>query len=165
MARKRYKPEEIVAKLRQVEVLVSQGQNMVDAIRQIGVSEVTYYRWRQEIELEMVDARDIADVDAAKLVRRKDSPEPLPRQTIEIVGPEAFTGRSHHRHRALPAIDPRRTGRTFAFLHRRRASGDVIASPRQRRTRIAGGRRRMKTACTHRISAKAGRDGAFPGHA
>ncbi len=48
MARKRYKPEEIVAKLRQVDVLVSQGQNMVDAIRQIGVSEVTYYRWRQE---------------------------------------------------------------------------------------------------------------------
>jgi len=37
MARKRYKPEEIVAKLRQVDVLVSQGQNMVDAIRQIGV--------------------------------------------------------------------------------------------------------------------------------
>jgi len=31
MARKRYKPEEIVAKLRQVDVLVSQGQNMVDA--------------------------------------------------------------------------------------------------------------------------------------
>ena len=40
MARKRYKPEEIVAKLRQVGVLVSQGQKMVDAIRQIGVSEV-----------------------------------------------------------------------------------------------------------------------------
>jgi hypothetical protein len=36
MARKRYKPEEIVAKLRQVDVLVSQGQNMVDAIRQRG---------------------------------------------------------------------------------------------------------------------------------
>jgi transposase-like protein len=48
MARKRYKPEEIVAKLRQVDVLVSQGQPMADAIRQIGVSEVTYYRWRQE---------------------------------------------------------------------------------------------------------------------
>ena len=40
MARKRYKPEEIVAKLRQVDVLVSQGQNMVDAIRQIGVRSV-----------------------------------------------------------------------------------------------------------------------------
>ena len=48
MARKRYKPEEIVAKLRQVDVLASQGQPMADAIRQIGVSEVTYYRWRQE---------------------------------------------------------------------------------------------------------------------
>jgi putative transposase len=48
MARKRYKPEEIVAKLRQVDVLVSQGQDMADAIRQIGVSEMTYYRWRQE---------------------------------------------------------------------------------------------------------------------
>ena len=48
MARKRYKPEEIVSKLRQIDVLVSQGQSMVDAIRQIGVSEVTYYRWRQE---------------------------------------------------------------------------------------------------------------------
>jgi putative transposase len=48
MPRKRYKPEEIVAKLRQVDVLVSQGQNMSEAIRQIGVSEVTFYRWRQE---------------------------------------------------------------------------------------------------------------------
>ena len=48
MPKKRYRPEEIVAKLRQVDVLVSQGQNIADAIRQIGVSEVTYYRWRQE---------------------------------------------------------------------------------------------------------------------
>src|SRR5258707_56768 len=47
MARKRYKPEEIVAKLRQVDVLGSQGQAMADAIRQIGVSEGTNYRWRQ----------------------------------------------------------------------------------------------------------------------
>ena len=48
MARKRHKPEEIVAKLRQVEVLTSQGQSVADAIRSIGVTEVTYYRWRQE---------------------------------------------------------------------------------------------------------------------
>jgi predicted RNase H-like nuclease len=44
MPRRRYKPEEIVAKLRQVDVLVSHGQNMGDAIRQIGLSEVTFYR-------------------------------------------------------------------------------------------------------------------------
>lgn len=48
MPRKRFKPEEIVAKLRQVEVLQSQGISVADAIRQIGVSEVTYYRWRKE---------------------------------------------------------------------------------------------------------------------
>ena len=48
MARKRYRPEEIVSKLRQVEVLQSQGMTSADAIRQIGVSEVTFYRWRKE---------------------------------------------------------------------------------------------------------------------
>src|SRR5262249_60770877 len=48
MAEKHSKPEEIVASLRQVDVLISQGQNVVDAIRQIGLSEVTYYRWRRE---------------------------------------------------------------------------------------------------------------------
>ena len=48
MPRKRHKPEEIVTKLRQVDVLVSQGESVTDAIRQIGVTEVTYYRWRQE---------------------------------------------------------------------------------------------------------------------
>ena len=48
MARKRHTPDEIVAKLRQVDVLVAQGQAVADAIRAIGVSEVTYYRWRQE---------------------------------------------------------------------------------------------------------------------
>ncbi len=48
MPRKRHKPEEIVAKLRRVDVLVSQGQSVADAVRGIGVTEVTYYRWRQE---------------------------------------------------------------------------------------------------------------------
>ena len=45
---KRHKPEEVVAKLRQVDVLTSQGQTVADAVRAIGVTEVTYYRWRQE---------------------------------------------------------------------------------------------------------------------
>lgn len=48
MARKRYKTEEIIAKLRQVEVLTSQGRTVGEAIRLIGVSELTYYRWRRE---------------------------------------------------------------------------------------------------------------------
>ncbi len=48
MPRKRHKPEEIIAKLRQVDVLASQGQTVADAVRSIGVTEVTYYRWRSE---------------------------------------------------------------------------------------------------------------------
>lgn len=48
MAKRSYKPEEIVAKQRQVDVLHSQGMTIADAIRQIGVSEVTFYRWRKE---------------------------------------------------------------------------------------------------------------------
>jgi len=48
MARKRHKAEEIVAKLRQVEVLTAQGRPLAEAVRSIGVTEVTYYRWRSE---------------------------------------------------------------------------------------------------------------------
>ena len=43
MPRKRHKPEKIVAKLRRVDVLVSQGQSVADAVRGIGVTEVTYF--------------------------------------------------------------------------------------------------------------------------
>ena len=48
MPQKRHKPEEIVAKLRQVDVLVSQGQAVAEAVRSIGVTQFTYYRWRKE---------------------------------------------------------------------------------------------------------------------
>lgn len=48
MARKRHTAEEIVAKLRQVDVLMAQGKAVADAVRVIGVTEVTYYRWRNE---------------------------------------------------------------------------------------------------------------------
>ena len=41
MGQKRHPPEEIVAKLRQVDVLVSQGQSVAEAVRSIGVTEVT----------------------------------------------------------------------------------------------------------------------------
>ena len=44
---KRHKPEEIVTKLRQVEVLVDQGMARIDAIRQISIAEQTYYCWRK----------------------------------------------------------------------------------------------------------------------
>jgi len=72
MPRKRFKPEEIVTKLRQVDVLVSQGETMADAIRQIGVSEVTYYRWRQEfggLKTEQVKRLKELETENARLRR------------------------------------------------------------------------------------------------
>ncbi len=45
MARKHRKPEEIVGKLRQIAVLTGQGKPVADAVRAIGVTEATYYRW------------------------------------------------------------------------------------------------------------------------
>ena len=48
MPQKKHKPEEIVAKLRQVDVLLSQGRSVGEAVRSIGVTQFTYYRWRKE---------------------------------------------------------------------------------------------------------------------
>jgi transposase-like protein len=86
MPRKRHKAEEIVAKLRQVDVLVAQGQPVSEAIRSIGVTEVTYYRWRNEFgglkldqvkrlkELEAENAhlrRAVSDLTLDKLILKE----------------------------------------------------------------------------------------------
>ncbi len=86
MARRKHKPEEIVAKLRQVDVLTSQGRSVADAVRTIGVTEVTYYRWRQEYgglksdqvrrlkELETENARlrkAVSDLTLEKLILKE----------------------------------------------------------------------------------------------
>ena len=61
---KKHKPEEIVVKLRQVDVLTSQGSTVADAIRQIGVTEITYYRWRKEYGgLQTNQVRRIKDLE------------------------------------------------------------------------------------------------------
>ncbi len=86
MSRKRHTPEEIVTKLRQVEVLTAQGRSVAEAIRSIGVTEVTFYRWRQEYgglksdqvkrlkELETENARlrrAVSDLTLEKLILRE----------------------------------------------------------------------------------------------
>jgi putative transposase len=48
MARKRYRPEEIIQKLREAEVELSQGRTTAAACKKLGVTEQTYYRWRKE---------------------------------------------------------------------------------------------------------------------
>src|SRR5664279_1410299 len=64
MPRKRHKPEEIVAKLRQVDVLVSQGQSVADAVRAIGVTEVTYYRRQEYGGLKSDQVRKMKELEA-----------------------------------------------------------------------------------------------------
>ena len=83
MARKRHKPEEIVAKLRQVEVLTGQGASIAEAVKTIAVTETTYFRWRAEYggmkndqvkrlkELEVENARlrrAVSDLTLDKLI-------------------------------------------------------------------------------------------------
>ena len=48
MARKNYTTEQIIVKLREIEVLCSQGKNVSEAVRSSGITEQTYYRWRKE---------------------------------------------------------------------------------------------------------------------
>jgi transposase-like protein len=83
---KAHTPEEIVAKLRQVEVLAAQGKAVAEAVRSIGVTEQTYYRWRAEFggpkldqvkrlkELEREDARlrkAVSDLTLEKVILRE----------------------------------------------------------------------------------------------
>src|SRR3979409_606073 len=86
MPRKRHKAEEIVTKLRQVDVLTAQGRPVGEAIGSIGVTEVTYYRWRSEYgglkgdqvkrlkELEAENARlrrAVSDLTLEKLILKE----------------------------------------------------------------------------------------------
>jgi transposase-like protein len=86
MGKKRHTAEEIVSKLRQVDVLTAQGRTVAEAIRQIGVTEVTYYRWRNEYgglksdqvkrlkDLEMENARlrrAVSDLTLEKLILKE----------------------------------------------------------------------------------------------
>ena len=48
MGTKRYRPEEIIAKLREAEVLLAQGMRVPEVVRAIGIHEITYYHWRKE---------------------------------------------------------------------------------------------------------------------
>ena len=64
MARKRHKPEEIVAKLRQVDVLTAQGHSIAEAVSTIAVTETTYFRWRAEYEgLKSDQAKRLKDLE------------------------------------------------------------------------------------------------------
>ena len=48
MPRKRYRPEDILSKLREADILISKGKTVAETIRVLGISDVSYYRWRKE---------------------------------------------------------------------------------------------------------------------
>ena len=137
MANKRHKPEEIVTKLRQVEVLVGQGMARIDAIRQISVVEQTYYRWRKQYG-------GMGTAQLKELKRLQKENERLRRAVSDLtldklILSEASRGRHLkprassclHRARAYPlrAHLPDLRGRLRAVLRAR----PVAWSPRQRR--------------------------------
>ena len=70
MAGKRSTPEQIITKLRQVEVLTAQGKPVAEAVRAIGVTEPTYYRWRTEyggLKLDQVKRLKQLEAENARL--------------------------------------------------------------------------------------------------
>ena len=72
MARKRHKPEEIIAKLRQVDVLTGQGRSISEAVKTIAVTETTYSRWRSEyggMKTDQVKRLKALEVENARLRR------------------------------------------------------------------------------------------------
>ena len=72
MARKRHKPEEIIAKLRQVDVLTGHGRSISEAVKTIAVTETTYFRWRSEyggMKTDQVKRLKALEVENARLRR------------------------------------------------------------------------------------------------
>jgi transposase-like protein len=72
MSQKRYSPEDIIAKLREAEMLLSQGKTVVEAVRVLGISEQTYYRWKKEYGgLDKTQARKLKALEKENLQLKK----------------------------------------------------------------------------------------------
>ncbi len=72
MAFRKHKPEEIIGKLREAEIVLAQGASTADACRRIAVSEQTYYRWRKEYGgLKIDQARRMKDLEKENVRLRR----------------------------------------------------------------------------------------------
>ena len=72
MSKKRYRPEEIIAKLREAEVLLAQGMKVPEVAKTIGIHEITYYRWRKEFGgLKVSQARRLKELEKENARLRK----------------------------------------------------------------------------------------------
>lgn len=72
MAKKRYRPEEIIAKLREAEVLLARGMKVPEAAKAIGIHEITYYRWRKEFGgVKVSQAKRLKELEKENIRLRK----------------------------------------------------------------------------------------------
>ena len=72
MPQKRYRPEEIITRLRKPEVLLGEGRKVPEVVKALGISEVTYYRWRKEYGgLSLSQARHIKELERENLRLRR----------------------------------------------------------------------------------------------
>lgn len=68
MSKKKYSPDEIIDKLREAEVYLSQGMTVVEAVRKLGIAEQTCYRWRKEYGgLDKTQACKLKDLEKENL--------------------------------------------------------------------------------------------------
>jgi putative transposase len=103
MPRKRFRPEEIIAGLREADVLLGQGKKVAEVIKTLGVSEVTYYRWRQEYGgMSVSQARRLKELEQENArLRRAVADLALDKQILK----EAARG-----NRATPSVAGPRSG-------------------------------------------------------
>ena len=160
MPQKKHKPEEIVAKLRQVDVLVSQGQSVAEAVRSIGVTQFTYYRWRKEYgglktnqvrrlkELEKENERlrkAVSDLTLEKLILREAaSGNFCAPHAVAVVSSTSY--RSSAFRNGLPAVSSASIDRPSGRLRvgvptRRRLPRTSLRSPRNTVVTATGGSR------------------------
>ena len=134
MPHKKHKPEEIAAKLRQVDVLVSQGQSVAEAVRSIGVTQFTYYRWRKEFGgLKSDQVKRLKDLEKENERLRKAVSD----LTLEkLILREAASGN----YRAPPAAAPVSTmsGRSSAFRNAWPAGCSASIAPHSGKCRAGG---------------------------
>ena len=85
MPRKTYRPEEIIAKLRQADVLFGEGKKVPEVVKALGIHEVTYYRWRKEYGgLKVSQAKRLKELERENLRLRREWVEQVEEKLVRV---------------------------------------------------------------------------------
>ncbi len=127
---KRHTPEEIITKLRRVEALTAEGSTVADAVREIGVTEVTYYRWRKTYaDVGKPEARRLRELEKENARLKKLVADLSPKATTSSANTFAEGGR------AGKVLSPARKREAVAHVQRQlgvseRRACRVVGQPR-----------------------------------